>query len=217
MSEILFYAMTPPASFVPKRLPGSSWQVDVIGPQLALLASKRLLSKFAVGCWFLHSTRQFLNRDCRLLVVSQRARIASYCWAHPGFYRYPFMGPRDLQIGKVFTDPDDRGRGLAAAGVSELVWRSQQPGRTIWYLTSRDNTASIRVAEKLGFELRGLGGIRSRWGTELLGRYEVLRRAGAKGTGQPATPPRRETAASHLQRPEATATKARTAAQRCEG
>lgn len=173
MNEILFYGLTSRSCFRPQRSLGVRWRAEFILPRISSLASKRLVSKFSLGCWALHTTKQFANQDCGLLTLSDGRVIASYCWAHPGFFRYPFMATQDLQVGKVFTHPDYRGNGLAAAGVSELVHRCTRPGRTIWYLTSKENPASIRVAEKLGFELRGRGGIRARWGTQALGGYEI--------------------------------------------
>lgn len=64
-----------------------------------------------------------------------------------------FLGERYEDIG-VATEPAFRGQGLSAAcaGASceEILARGRRPSWT----TSPDNTASLRVAEKLGFEVR---------------------------------------------------------------
>lgn len=64
------------------------------------------------------------------------------------------LGPRGVEAG-VFTAPDNRGHGLAAAVTT--AWASQFAGddRQVFYSTSIENLASQRVAARLG--LREIG------------------------------------------------------------
>jgi GNAT superfamily N-acetyltransferase len=62
-----------------------------------------------------------------------------------------YVGQRFEDIG-VVTEPGFRGRGLSVACAGSLCADIRTRGRTPSWSTSPDNTASLRVAEKLGFE-----------------------------------------------------------------
>jgi RimJ/RimL family protein N-acetyltransferase len=64
-----------------------------------------------------------------------------------------FVGQRYEDVG-VATEPEFRGRGLAAACAAKLCREILGRGRQPSWTTSPDNAASIRVAEKLGFALQ---------------------------------------------------------------
>lgn len=63
-----------------------------------------------------------------------------------------FVGERFEDIG-VITEPEHRGRGLSVACAGALCEDILARGRRPTWGTSPDNTASLRVAEKLGFVL----------------------------------------------------------------
>jgi RimJ/RimL family protein N-acetyltransferase len=62
-----------------------------------------------------------------------------------------FIGQHFEDIG-VVTEPDQRGRGLSVACAGALCVDIRARGRIPSWSTSPDNRASLRVAEKLGFE-----------------------------------------------------------------
>jgi predicted GNAT family acetyltransferase len=64
-----------------------------------------------------------------------------------------FAGVRYEDIG-VVTQPAERGQGLGMACAGALCAAIQGRGRQPSWSTSPDNTASLRVAEKLGFVLQ---------------------------------------------------------------
>jgi RimJ/RimL family protein N-acetyltransferase len=61
-----------------------------------------------------------------------------------------FVGERYEELG-VVTEPGFRGRGLSAACAGQLARDIRARGRIPSWTTSTDNTASQRVAEKIGF------------------------------------------------------------------
>jgi RimJ/RimL family protein N-acetyltransferase len=81
------------------------------------------------------------------------------------------MKPTDLQIGDTFTELDYRGKGFAERTLRDIVRRLSKPGVTLWYVVAEENAASIRVAEKCGFELLGRGNRVKRLGLRILGSY----------------------------------------------
>jgi ribosomal protein S18 acetylase RimI-like enzyme len=64
-----------------------------------------------------------------------------------------FVGDRYEDIG-IATEPEFRGLGLGGACAGAVCTAIQARGRRPSWSTSTDNAASIRVAEKLGFELQ---------------------------------------------------------------
>ena len=64
-----------------------------------------------------------------------------------------FVGFCYEEVG-VVTEPGFRGRGLSAACASALCQEIHRRGRAASWSTGSDNSASLRVAEKLGFLVR---------------------------------------------------------------
>jgi RimJ/RimL family protein N-acetyltransferase len=104
-----------------------------------------------------HLANRFANRDYAMgLLRGPDGEIAHSSMVMPGFFRFPFMGPGDLQIGATETRPDQRGKGLAVRAIAEIM-RAMGPQRRYWYLTEAANAASVSVIRKAGFHLAGTG------------------------------------------------------------
>lgn len=124
--------------------------------------------------WLFHYARVFANRDYAALLLWQDRRLAHRSLIFPGYFRFPFQARQDLQIGDTWTDPADRGQGLATFALRHIVTVCSLPGkRRFWYIVEENNPASIRVVEKAGFQLVGRGQRTSRWGIRLLGAYRL--------------------------------------------
>ena len=91
----------------------------------------------------------------------------------PRWYRFPFMGPQDLQIGSVWTSPGARRRQLARAAIAEAQRRFGGDGRRFWYVTDAANIASEALARSCGYELVATGRRTRRFGSRLLGQYVI--------------------------------------------
>jgi len=109
---------------------------------------------FAVWSAF-HYLRVFANRDYALLLIRFCGHLVHRSVITPGYFRFPFMERKDLQIGDTWTHDDHRGKGLATFALRHIT-RCCGSGRRYWYVVSRDNASSIRVAQKAGFECAGL-------------------------------------------------------------
>jgi RimJ/RimL family protein N-acetyltransferase len=121
-----------------------------------------------------HVVGAFAN-PCYSAIVLRDAndRIVHSSLVMPKFARFPFMGPRDLQIGATHTREDQRGRGLAVRAIDEIVKRYSEGGRAYWYLTDSTNAASIAVIRKAGFTFVGTGIKYPRLGLRFLGYYRL--------------------------------------------
>jgi RimJ/RimL family protein N-acetyltransferase len=123
--------------------------------------------------WAFHNLRVFANRDFGVVLLERDGRLVHRSGVFPGFFRFPFMAPDDLQIGDTWTAPEARGQGLAglAIGVARAAFGRAGVGRRFWYLTESENRASITVAERQGFALVAPGRRLPRAGFAILGYY----------------------------------------------
>jgi GNAT superfamily N-acetyltransferase len=115
----------------------------------------------------------FSNREAGTLCIHYGNRLVHYSGFTPRYWRFPFLADQDLQIGDTWTDPAHRGKGLAGYALEEIMEIKQAPGRGFWYVVEDKNAPSIRVVERAGFELLGIGTWRKPWGIKLLGSYFI--------------------------------------------
>jgi len=105
--------------------------------------------------WVFHLPRLFLGRQlyCVYSLVSGNETLCQ-CMLTPASCRYPFMGAEDMQFGLVFTPPMHRNKKLANIMVQTIISKHQRCG-VYWWLTEVHNTASRKLAERVGFKLVG--------------------------------------------------------------
>jgi RimJ/RimL family protein N-acetyltransferase len=127
---------------------------------------------FLVWGWW-HALGVFRSRDYAIVQVFDGNALVHRTCLLPSHFRFPFMGPGDLQAAGIWTRPDLRGRGLGLAALGEALRLCQRPGRTLWYMAREQNHASIRLAEKAGFRLWGWGEKPAWPGLGPLGAYRV--------------------------------------------
>jgi RimJ/RimL family protein N-acetyltransferase len=125
--------------------------------------------------WAFHYLHLFYNNDYAILLIYDGGRIIHRSCIFPGYFRFPFMGENDLQIGDTWTDLRYRNQGLATLGLSEAIKRTGKQGRIFWYVVAEDNVPSIHVAEKIGFRLFGNGERTKRFGFRALGSFMLER------------------------------------------
>jgi RimJ/RimL family protein N-acetyltransferase len=158
--------------------------VDDVASPTRFAASVRSLPGTIIGPAFIgyadEGTLRQTAGKARLLVSSDEraaSELAASCssldWEHGGSIvgEQPtsgvFVGDRLVALAgyeiwggsiahiAVVTDPDCRGRGFARSAVSEITRHALQAGLIPQYRTLMSNTASIRVADALGFQYFG--------------------------------------------------------------
>ena len=127
---------------------------------------------FAVW-WLMHHLRLFANRDYALFAVYDGETIIHRSCVFPRYFRFPFMSREDLQIGDTWTAEEHRGDGIACFALQQITHRLQLPARRFWYVTSHNNHASIRVAEKVGLRKVGEGRRTKRFGIRVIGSFVI--------------------------------------------
>jgi RimJ/RimL family protein N-acetyltransferase len=168
-----FYVLPSDAPIHTAELP-TGYQATLWRPSVrSLLPSGVTAPAFKVWSLF-HYLRVFANGDYGVLLITHGGRLLHRSGVYPRYFRFPFMSGDDLQIGDTWTDPQHRGRGLASAAVSKIVERLRRPSRRFWYLVEADNGPSVRVIERAGFRLAGVGERRPRLGIHLLGAFHLM-------------------------------------------
>jgi RimJ/RimL family protein N-acetyltransferase len=150
------------------------YEFELWEPSLTQLLPRGAPRKTYAVWWAFDRARVFRNRDYAVLLGWKGGKLVHRLGVFPRYFRFPFMGRDDLQIGDVWTDPVHRGRGLAAYGLRFAIGRrdSSLP-RTFWYLSQEANVASIRVAERVGFVRFGIATRTRRLGLRLLGQFQL--------------------------------------------
>lgn len=107
--------------------------------------------------WLFEKLRIFRNRHSGVLMICRDGRIAHRLLVTAGYFRFPEMRLPDLQIGDTWTNPRDRGLGLATLAMALVLQHWEGRFERLWYIVGEDNAASIRVVEKSGFALVARG------------------------------------------------------------
>jgi GNAT superfamily N-acetyltransferase len=123
--------------------------------------------------WALAKSGGFATATFAEIRINDGARVLHRLIVTPRWYRFPFMGGDDLQIGAVCTSPDARRRQLASAAIAEAHRRFGGDGTRFWYVTDAGNTASGALARSCGYELVATGRRTRRFGSRLLGKYVI--------------------------------------------
>lgn len=174
MGEILFYRIDCDQSSPPAVPSLAEIATEIWRPSNAGHAPNCGLSNLSRMAWLaLHWLDLLGNRDYAILWLHRNGVCVHRTMLIPPFFRFPFMAPGDLQCGNIWTEPAERGRGLAVAGVSTAVRYAWRSGRRIWYLTEADNEASQRLARRTGFCLVGHGERTRLLGMRLFGQFVV--------------------------------------------
>jgi RimJ/RimL family protein N-acetyltransferase len=125
--------------------------------------------------WALAKAGGFSRPGFGELRIERAGRVVNRLIVTPRWYRFPFMGPDDLQIGAVWTSPEARRQGLARIALAEAHRRIGQQSAQIWYVTDAANPASAALARASGYRHVAAGRRVRRFGTSLLARYVIDR------------------------------------------
>lgn len=127
---------------------------------------------FAVW-WLMHVLGIYSNRGYGVVMIHYRGALVHRSVVTPRYFRFPFMGEVDLQIGDTWTSQAHRGKGLAGFAIQAILDSDPSPDRVYWYICEKANIPSRRVVEKLGFRQLGACTRIPRFGLRLLGEFVV--------------------------------------------
>ena len=122
--------------------------------------------------WLFDGLGLFSRPDFREITIWNDGRLVHRLIITPRWFRFPFMGRGDLQVGDLWTHPGMRGQGLARLALA-TVRALTEPEDLLWYLVEADNTASIRLAEAACYRCVGWGRRTRAMGLAPLGRFRL--------------------------------------------
>ena len=169
---ILFYRRAPEgrgaAPGVPPGLTLRLWKPAEHGLPPA---GSRRLSNYA--WWAFDRLGGFPQTAFAELTLWRGLRLVHRLILTPRWARFPFMARSDLQLGDLWTAPDERGGGLATLAMETAHALIAGRGVDVWYVTDAGKAASIRLAEKCGYKLVGSGRRTRPLGLGLFGRFRL--------------------------------------------
>ena len=180
MPDILFFRSTGESN-----PDASGAAIDTLGPLVAeewrpsfnsVRPAGLSLLPYAVW-WFFDASGVFSNDRYGIFLFRSRGRIVHRSCVFPAYFRFPFMGRGDIQVGDIWTDASERGKGLASAMLRRIL--ATYAGERVWFLCEATNTASANLAKAAGMVLYGTGRREPRLGIGLLGRFVVDSPSGA--------------------------------------
>lgn len=178
MPDILFFRSNPPADGPSSAdaAAGIAVPVEMWTPRLGQIRP-RGMPRFPYAVWWLfHYAGVFRSDQYRIFLVREGGTVVHRSCVFPPFFRFPFMGPRDVQVGDVWTQENRRGQGLSVATLRHIAERYAD--RCVWFLCDESNQASARLARSAGLQLVGVGAREPRFGLGMLGQFVL--RASAK-------------------------------------
>lgn len=113
----------------------------------------------------------FTKGKYRIIYVKKDDDIIHYTHVLPKFFKFPFMGSKDLEIGPAWTDEAYRGRGIFPAVLTYALHYFKEDKKIFYTFAYADNTSSQKAILKAGF-IRWKNGYK----TDKLGIYKVEKR-----------------------------------------
>jgi RimJ/RimL family protein N-acetyltransferase len=182
----LYYTITIPVDRSIRTLP-AGYRCEVWRPEVFRFNAKGMPAFPFVMWWIFHMLHVFANRDYGLFIIRCGGKVIHRSVITPRYFRFPFMAADDIQIGDTWTEPKERGKGLATIALESILMTPSSRRRTCWYVVESDNQASIRVVEKAGFTLVGRGIRTRRFGLGILGRFVLTEHVVRNETDQRVT------------------------------
>ena len=122
--------------------------------------------------WIFHVFHIFINDRYALVLIRMRGQLVHRSCVFPGYFRFPFMSAADLQVGDIWTSPEMRHKGLAAYALASII-NSHATNTRIWYLTTKENAVSIKLAEKCEFKAYAWGKRRNQISSSWIAEFDI--------------------------------------------
>lgn len=146
----------------PKPLP-PNLALDVFTPTWRRLRLTDFTSIWLYWFWFLFSRRRY-----NIYFVMDGKRVVHLSHLISQNPKFPFLGPRDFEIGPCWTDPDYRGLGIYPNVLKRIADDLEDEVGRLFIFAEIENAASLKGISKSGFQLVGTGKK-----SGLFGKYEI--------------------------------------------
>jgi len=108
-----------------------------------------------IAYWLFYMIGIFKNKHYCAYFLYDKNEVVSSCLVIPSYYKWTFMKSKDVQFTYVMTNNDYKGQGMASKLLNKVLADLSPKVNTFRYVTDSENPASVRVAQKMGFEYCG--------------------------------------------------------------
>jgi len=113
--------------------------------------------------WFIVTMGKY-----KIIYLKKDDNIIHYTHILPKFFKLPFLGKNDLEIGPSWTKESYRGKGIFPGVINYVIQSFKEKGRKFYIFADIDNISSQKAIEKARFYMCGNG-----YKTDFLGIYKV--------------------------------------------
>jgi RimJ/RimL family protein N-acetyltransferase len=138
------------------------YQIEQFYPTFFML-KKHTANTLLYVFWFLMTFGKY-----KIIYLKKDDDIIHYTHILPKFFKLPFLGLNDLEIGPSWTKESYRGKGIFPAVINYTVQCFKEKGRNFYTFAHIDNISSQKAIIKAGFIMWGRG-----YKTDFLGIYNV--------------------------------------------
>ncbi len=149
-----------------------SFEYLIFRPTIIRLTPRGLKGKSFILWGLLSLIWRLQGKPYEVIVLYKDRQVVHYSVVLPKYYKFPFMGKRDIEIGPCWTHPD-RGRGIYPKMLNAICNRFAKFKDNVWMFCKENNYASQRGILKAGFSLVGKGEETKPFGIGLLGKYII--------------------------------------------
>ncbi len=159
--------------FISNDILPKEFQLHLWKPSMSIIPPKGL-RKISTIIWIcFHYFLIFKNKKLGIIYITHKGDIVSRLLIMPGYFRFPFMGPNDLQIGDIWTCSSHRGEGLASCSLSYALKLFEKKAQSIFYIVEDTNNISIKLAVSCGFKLIATG-VKKNLFISFIGYYDFM-------------------------------------------
>ena len=108
-----------------------------------------------LGYWLAHKIGYFPNKDYSAVIIKDNDNFVLKMLVVPKYFKWPFMGPNDLQVMYITTNSKYRRLGVADIALSVAVNRLAANRRKFWAIIDENNIPSLNCFKKAGFVYAG--------------------------------------------------------------
>ena len=129
----------------------NTYRVEIWRPGLTRLSPPGFPKKYILF-WFAHYLGIFKNKNYSVIFVYDKdnGALVSSTLLVPKYFKWPFMGDKDLQYSYSITKPAYRGKGINTYVKQYARVLYPDPEIAFWGLVNPQNISSIKVLEKTG-------------------------------------------------------------------
>ncbi len=138
------------------------YHIEQFSPTFFTL-KKHTANKLLYFFWFIMTLGQY-----KIIYIKKDDDIIHYTHILPKFFKLPFLGLNDLEIGPSWTKETYRGREIFPAVINYTVQSFKEKGRDFYIFAHIDNIASQKAIKRAGFHMWANG-----YKTDFFGIYKA--------------------------------------------